>query len=506
MTDQTIASIIEQACNDKGDTVFLSDEELRLTGTELWRDINRVAAGLSSLGLTKGDVVGFLCGSSVRHAVATFACYISGIIPCSLHVRETPERNADNLKFIGARILFADPDQIEVAQRLVGQSVVERLIPLSASPSFDELLASERSREPLSPPAPDDRALLVMSSGTTGDPKCVIQTQATLAATARTGPYVYDCWSAEEKAIIIMAPSFAAWIFSVLPFLFARTSIHFGKAFVLPGFLKTLEAERITIVPFVPTLWRMVLAEKIENYDLSAVKMAFFSGEPGSESLINDLRDHICANVRTAYLASEAGCASAVVAGSEILTVPGQAASTGQPVPGASLRIINPEGGVSNELPDGETGEIALKSDSVSPGYFGNPGLSAEKLVDGWWRSGDLGYTNENGVLFVKGRLDNRINTGGIKIHAEEIEAALLRHPAIKLAAVVGEPDERWGERIEAHLVSDDPGISGENILDYCREHDLLPRTFLPKVIHFHESLPTGPTGKLFRRGLKADG
>ncbi|MDA0239702.1 MAG: class I adenylate-forming enzyme family protein [Proteobacteria bacterium] len=506
MTEQTIASIIEQACRDKGDTVFLSDEELRLTGTELWRDINKAATGLSSLGLGKGDVVGFLCGSSVRHALVTFACYVSGIIPCSLHVRETPDRNANNLKFIGARILFADPDQIDLAERLADQTTVGRLIPLSASPSFDALLSNESPGDAVYSPAPDDRALLVMSSGTTGDPKCVIQTQATLAATARIGPYVYDCWSAEEKAVIIMAPSFAAWIFSVLPFLYARTSIHFGKALVLPGFLETLQAERITIVPFVPTLWRMVLAEKIENYDLSAIKMVFFSGEPGSESLIDDLRDHICANVRTAYLASEAGCASAVVAGSDILTVAGQAASTGKPVPGAMLRIVDPDGGISDELPAGKTGEITLKSDSVSPGYFGNPDLSAEKLVDGWWRSGDLGYINENGVLFVKGRLDNRINTGGIKIHAEEIEAALSRHPAIKLAAVVGEPDERWGERIEAHLISDDPGITGEDILDYCRDNDLLPRTFLPKAIHFHDSLPTGPTGKLFRRGLKADG
>lgn len=508
MTAQTIASIIKQACADKGDAVFLSDDGLRLTGNELWHDIKAVSGGLERLNLKKGDVVALLSGSSVRHAVIMFACYVSGIIPCNLHVRETPARNTNNLSFINARILFADPDQIETANSLIEGTPVERVISLADSSatneSYNGLLSSVTTSNTSESQTPDDRAQLVLSSGTTGDPKCVIQTQATLAATAGVGPYVYDCWSADEKAIIIMAPSFAAWIFSVLPFVYSRTSIHFGRAFVLPGFLETLQAERITIVPFVPTLWRMVLAEKIDDYDLSAIKMVFFSGEPGSESLIEDLREHICPEVRTAYLASEAGCASAIVAGSDVLTAEGQAASTGKPVPDAELRIIDPDGKIEEIVADGLTGEIVVRSASVSPGYLGNPDLTAEKFVEGWWRSGDLGYVNEQGVLFVKGRLDNRINSGGIKVHAEEIEAALSQHPAVKLAAVVGEPDERWGQRIEAHLVTNDSEITDDEILAYCRSNNLLPRNFIPKAIHFHDTLPTGPTGKLFRRGLKA--
>jgi acyl-CoA synthetase (AMP-forming)/AMP-acid ligase II len=170
----------------------------------------------------------------------------------------------------------------------------------------------------------------------------------------------------------------------------------------------------------------------------------------------------------------------------------------------AEMRIIDPEGTFDDELSTGEIGEIAVKSASVAIGYFGDPGLTMEKFSDGWWRSGDLGFIDERGLVYVKGRLDNRINTGGIKVHAEEVEAALLKHPGVQLAAVIGESDPLWGEHIEAHLVVIDEVPSESELLEFCLEEELLPKTHLPKIIHFHQTLPTGPTGKLYRRGLKS--
>jgi len=231
------------------------------------------------------------------------------------------------------------------------------------------------------------------------------------------------------------------------------------------------------------------------------LKTAFFSGEPGSASLVEDLQAKICENVMTSYLASEGGCASGVIAGSDILSVQGQAASTGQVVKAGEVRIIDPEGSFNNVLAVGEIGEVALKSASIAAGYFGDEALSQERFQNGWWRSGDLGVIDENGLLYVKGRLDNRINTGGIKVYAEEIEAALLKHPAVQLAAVIGVADEKWGQRIEAHLVVTNE-TPPDDILAFCLDQELLPKTHLPKTIHFHDALPTGPTGKLYRRGL----
>jgi acyl-CoA synthetase (AMP-forming)/AMP-acid ligase II len=109
---------------------------------------------------------------------------------------------------------------------------------------------------------------------------------------------------------------------------------------------------------------------------------------------------------------------------------------------------------------------------------------------------------DDKGLLYVKGRLDNRINTGGIKVHAEDVEASLLKHPLVQLAAVIGVPDKKWGQKIVAHLVVSCNDVDEEEILYYCQKKGLLPKAHLPKEIYFHESLPTGPTGKLYRRGL----
>jgi acyl-CoA synthetase (AMP-forming)/AMP-acid ligase II len=246
----------------------------------------------------------------------------------------------------------------------------------------------------------------------------------------------------------------------------------------------------------------MVLAENPQNYDLSHLKTIFYSGEPGSEHLLNDLHDKIGSNVMTSYLASEGGCAAGVVAGADILSVNSQSASTGYPVKDAEIKIINPDGGFEETIPVGETGEIVLKSTSIAVGYFGNLALSQNRFSDGWWRSGDLGVIDKDGLLYIKGRLDNRINTGGIKVHAEEVETCLLSHPGIMSVAVVGVPDDKWGQKIIAHIVTDYPELDPEEVLNFCINRELLPKSHLPKEFYFHDELPMGPTGKLYRRGL----
>jgi acyl-CoA synthetase (AMP-forming)/AMP-acid ligase II len=497
VTATTIASIIEQSCVAKGKAEFIADENLNLTGEELWQCIHSVAGNFKIRGLSKGDVLAFYCGSSVSQAVTFFACLVSGIIPCCLHVRETTERNRKNIDYIKAKKIIADPGLLVDAAALMSEDKILSLTAeFIATPPPEELNLPDLN--------PDDPALILISSGTTGVPKCILHSQATLAATAKYGPYSYDCWSPEDSTIVVMDPSFAAWIHTVLPFIFIKGRVLFRGGFDPAEFLKTLAQEKTALAPLVPTVWRMVMAAEPEKYDLSHLKTAFYSGEPGSESLVEDLRAKICVNVMTSYLSSEGGDASGVVAGTDILSVAGQATSTGRPVKDAEMRIIDPEGTFDDELSTGEIGEIAVKSASVAIGYFGDPGLTMEKFSDGWWRSGDLGFIDERGLVYVKGRLDNRINTGGIKVHAEEVEAALLKHPGVQLAAVVGESDPLWGEHIEAHLVVIDEAPSESELLEFCLEEELLPKTHLPKIIHFHQTLPTGPTGKLYRRGLKS--
>ncbi|MBT4114985.1 MAG: acyl--CoA ligase [Rhodospirillaceae bacterium] len=502
----TIAAVIERACHWKGGGEILCDRRERLSGIELWRDANAIAAGLGSAGLQKGDVAAFLCASSARFAVTFIACQIIGVVPCCLHTRQSRDNNAKTADFVGARLLIADAAHIEDATAIAEATGI-RLMALDggAETSYERLKSASDGRFVPGQAEPGDAALLLLSSGTTGKPKCVQHTQATLAATALMGPYNYRCFSPDDVTVVAMEPSFAAWIHTALPFIAMRGRVVFDDRFDPGAFLEIVQREKITLAPLVPTAWRMVLAAGPEDYSLGSLKSAFFSGEPGSASLVRELNERICRGVVTSYLSSEGGCASGIVADTGVLLNAGDAASTGRPVPGANLRLIDPDGGLEDQVPTGAVGEIAITSASVAQGYFRDPSRSREKFADGWWRSGDLGRIDENGALFIKGRLDNRINSGGIKVHAEEIEAALLGHPKVRQAGVVGVDDATWGQRIEAHLVTETPPPSADDISDYCRNHSSLPKALLPKAIHFHDSLPTGPTGKLYRRALITD-
>jgi acyl-CoA synthetase (AMP-forming)/AMP-acid ligase II len=290
----------------------------------------------------------------------------------------------------------------------------------------------------------------------------------------------------------------------VLPFVAARAKIVFRSRFTPEEFVAVLENEAITVAPAVPTMWRMALAAKPNRARLS-LRTAMMSGEPSNARDIAAIRAGLCDHVVAAYLSTEGACASAIVADERDLASPDRADCAGYPVPGGEIRIIDPDGGIDDQLQDGSVGEVAVRSPSVAIGYWKDPGLTARRFVDGWWRSGDLGVRSADGVVRLRGRMDNLINSGGIKVHAEEVELALLRVPAVAQAAVIGLSDDRWGQRVEAFVVlAAGATLSESAIIEICRSEAYLAAVKLPKRIHFIDALPRSPTGKVFRPGLRA--
>jgi acyl-coenzyme A synthetase/AMP-(fatty) acid ligase len=179
--------------------------------------------------------------------------------------------------------------------------------------------------------------------------------------------------------------------------------------------------------------------------------------------------------------------------------------ASGRPVVGGDVKILIPGGGFDDEAAAGETGEIAVSGPSLSIGYWKDPELTREKFRDGWWRSGDLGRFDEDNYLWVSGRIDNLINSGGIKVSGEEIEHALLSHPAVAQCAVVGQPDALTGQRIEAFLVARGTPPAPDELSRFLRQERHLAGFKIPKAFHWIDEMPTGPTGKLFRRALRAE-
>ncbi len=508
----TLNTLYRQACRRRGRGELFADAAHRLSGHTAWAGSVGMARAVQTLGIQPGAVIAFLSTCSARHAASWFGVLQGGYVACNLHLRETPQRLGETLRWLEAAVLIHDEDQADLARQAVALSgrdcpricLGERQDAAAAwsEPAAD---ASDASDASLPVRAPNDVAAIILSSGSTGLPKGVVHTQASLAIASTEGGFPLAMPSRSDVGLLYMQPSFAGWSIIALPLVAAGAKIVFGERFTPPSFLDTVEKERVSIAPLVPTMWRMVFNENLAARDLSSLRVATIAGEPPAASDIATLHERVCSQLVSMYLSAEGHMASGVIAFTSSLLRPGKAASTGRPAPGVRLRIIDPDGGFDDVLPQGVEGEIAIAGASMASGYWKDPELSRTRFQDGWWRSGDLGRIDEDGDLWVTGRIDNVINSGGIKVSGEEIERVLLGHPGVAQCAVAGVPDERFGRRIEAWVVSRDARLQAESLEAFCRAQPGLSSVKVPKAFHFVNALPTGPTGKVLRRALRGD-
>ena len=503
---RSIFDLLAEAALWKEDGQLFSDDIESASAAQVMARADSLARGLQARGMSKGDRVVFLVGGSVQHAVAFFACMRLGLVPCALHVRMAPSRLAQTAVWLGARLIVADEANLAQAEHVRRHSGVDLTMLLGSMPSqsagLDWTSVQELSQSAWDEQLPsidlDDLAYIIMSSGTTGEPKGVMHSHRTALASVTAGKAVFGDVVPEDVVLLAVTPSFAAWINCVLPFTAMGAEIFFQSSFTPASFIAALEDHPVTYVPLPPTLWRLLMDES-RSIKAPSLRYVFFSGEPGSQSLVDDLAETFpLAKLRGAWLSSEAGCGAGIVADDALLKTSGRANAAGVPVPGAGISISMPQGDLT-DYP--VSGEIVVESTSVSIGYWGLSEDLAGRLHSGRWRTGDMAVLDNEGTIFIHGRIDNVINTGGIKVHAEEVELLLLSHPAVLMAAVIGVPDQLWGHTIEGHVTTRGE-VTAQEILAHCRSLD--GETYkIPKRIVIHEgSLPTTPSGKIYRRGL----
>lgn len=510
---ETLSDLFIRSAQWRGrDELFVDDVD-RITGNDALDHARALAKAFAELGAQPGDVVAYLCRSSARHAVAWFAAPLSGRIAANLHVREPAPRLGEMLAWLGAKVLVHDPDLAPLARDAVAAAGL-RIARVSlgstdddADDDYQAIVVSRSARYDVlaAPPQPSDIAAIVLSSGTTGKPKGIMHSQRTLLEAAKGGQVVMGPIPRDGATLLYMQPSFAAWAIIVLPFVGAKAKVCFGQVFTPQAFLETVQRERISMAPLVPTMWRMVFDAQPEKYDLSSLTLVTISGEPPAPSDVAQLHGKFCKTISCIYLSGEAFTASAVMATTRDIMARGKIGTSGRPVLGCDVKILSAGGSFDDEMPNGEEGEIAVSGPSLAVGYWKDDALTREKFRDRWWRSGDLGRLDADNDLWVTGRIDNVINTGGIKVSGEEIEHALLAHPAIAQCAVVGQPDAAMGQRIEAFIVARAALPAAEDLGAWLRREHHFAGYKVPKRFHVIEALPTGPTGKLYRRALRAE-
>lgn len=513
----TLPHIIERNARWFSDHEAAVDPEARYTYGDLQDKVHSMAAFYHDLGVRKGDRIALMLYPSTVHVVALFAAVQLGAIPVALHVRESATVLSAVVRRLSPRVLVYDADLTDKVAELRSDSptisgfVAARSVltdPDHAAACHDPLIPdcltpATREMHPSIPLRETDPAVIVLSSGTTSVPKGIVHTHRTMMESARGGAYL---WHPTPLDVMVntMTTSFIGWYNLSLPFFNVGATNVFPGRFDPQTFPRTLTDEAATVAFLVPTMWRMLLKESQPETDFSHVRLAGFAGEVMDQATLNHIREVVTPHVINIYGTTETGsCSGGTIMFEDDMLKPGKLTSVGKPLLNADIRVITPRGDPEDELPRGETGEVIIRGPSVASTVWDDPESTARIFRGPWWYSGDMGRLDEDGYLYLEGRTDDMIISGGINVLPARVEDALLAHPAVSEVAVVGLSDETWGQRVTAYVVDRTGQLTAEELDAFVTTSDL-SNYQRPREYVFIKELPRTATGKLDRRTLRS--
>jgi long-chain acyl-CoA synthetase len=482
--------------------------------TRLWKEIGervpRAASGLRSLGVTNGATVAVLAMNSDRFIELFFATPWAGGILAPLNIRWSEKENAFALNDCKAAVLCVDDTFLpQVPALLEDAPLLKALVYIGDGEtpvgmiSYEELIASHIPIEDAGR-ADDDLYAIFYTSGTTGMPKGVAMSHRALGYGSIS--YLAILPTIEDISFLYVGGFFH---FSGASAIFYITMVG-GGHIILPKFdpvpvMRAISTHRATNMVMVPTMVTMLLNHPdFDKYDLSSLRTCIYGGSPMPEALMAEAAQklpgwefyQIYGMTETCGFATMLRWHDHVFSGPKASRI----RSCGQPAPGVEVKIVSPDGALA---PTGQLGEIAMRSDYLMTGYFNRPEQTAEVLRDGWMYSGDAGYLDEDGFLYVADRVKDMIVTGGENVFSIEVERALYKHPAVREAAVIGIPSDDWGEAVHAVVVPHQgANVSAEELIAHCRQ--LIGGYKCPKSVEFrHEPLPVTPVGKVRKNVLR---
>jgi fatty-acyl-CoA synthase len=513
----TIPNALARAARWFGDGEAVVDSAARLSYAELDVLSRRAAALFAKLGAVPGEPLALLCPPSAIYLVAWLGAVRVGALPMALHTRESAATLTAVCRKMQPSLLVYDASMEGLAARIAAgypplRACVEAVSAVPARPtggfaasaSIPADLDRTLPDPPQTWPAEDDPAVIVLSSGTTSVPKGVVHTHRSFIENARTNLHLYQGLLPRDRSLVPLSTAFIGCYNGWFPFLNAGACTIFLQRFELGDLVRKVSSERATHVFLTPTLWRRLLNASEAGADFSSVRLIGFAAEPMDAPTLRRLRENISPNVVQMYGATETGAAAACITAEEM--VGDRLVSVGRPLLNSDLRVVIPGGGPRDEVPPGETGEVLVSSPSLAAGIWRDPeATTASFIADGdrrWWRSRDLGRLDRGGYLYLEGRRDDMIISGGINIMPARIEEVLLAHRGVAECAVVGVPDPEWGERVQAFVVRADPALDAAALEHHIRASDLSPYQ-RPRAYSFVTELPRTATNKVLRRALR---
>jgi long-chain acyl-CoA synthetase len=484
--------------------------DTRITYSQFNTRINKMIHALHKMGVKKGDVIGILSWSCLQFVEIYGASMKGGFIASPFN----PRLQANELEYIinysEANTLFVGPELFEVTSSIRDKLLkVKNFISLeSAGPDMiahDDLLKDYPGDEPDVQVDEDDPICIIYTSGTTGMPRGALYTQRRFIEDAET--LVIDMGlQPGDKRVQITPP------FHIAGNTHFRSSLYTGGCNIIVKFfdagttLKIIQEEKATHMDFVPThLVAMLNLPNLKDYDISSIKFLWYGASPMPQEVLKRGMKVFGPIFAQGFGQSESGPAISHLTKEDhnVLDKPEKEqkklASAGRPDIGVQVRIVDDK---DKDVGPGEVGEIIVRSKHIMVEYWHRPEDTKANLVKGWLHTGDIGYYDEEGYIYIVDRKKDMIITGGENVYPREVEEVLYQHPAVMEAAVIGIPDDYWVEKVHA-VVATKKGekATAEELVAFCKKRLAGYKT--PKSVEFVDALPRNPSGKILKRELR---
>lgn len=505
----TVGQLLEWSAKNYPDKIGLSyqGKEQVWTFKEFDEKANQLAHALLQLGIRKGDVVSTFLYNTSEFVVTQFATAKIGAIFNPINYRLT----ASELQFIiedaKSKVLLFEHVVVDIVKkaRELGLQVENYLYVDSDVPeyarSFYELISDAKSTKPEVEVSEDDLYIMMYTSGTTGKPKGVLHRHRSMV---HHNFLMMQCMGLTKNDIgLSVAPlnHTAELHTAFLPRVQVGATNIIMHHFDAEKVLKTIEAEKVTHLFAAPTMVNMLLNHpRFDEFDLSTLRLLGYGGASMAPVLIKRFLSRTTAELVQMYGTTEMGPVMSVLYSDEQLS---KAGAAGKAILTHELKVVRAnEAGVPTHPDDecgvNEVGEIIVRGPSMMVEYYNRKDATEEALAYGWYHTGDMGFVDQDGYVWISDRMDHMINSGAENVYPREVEDNILEHPDVEEVAIIGKPDPKWGQIVTAFIVrKSGTSLTTDEIKEHLIKGDKLAKYKHPREYHFVDSLPKTPSGKI---------
>ncbi|WP_340540774.1 long-chain-fatty-acid--CoA ligase [Nocardioides sp. GXZ039] len=521
MTDYNLASLLEDSAASYPERIAIVLGDTALTYAQVNAAANQVANLLAERGISHGDKVALSCPNLPYFTIAYFGILKAGAAVVPLNVllkgREVAYHLADSdakayLCFEGTADLpigkegFAGFEQARAEGGNCETFLLITADPAAASPiEGAQTLGQAMSGQPIAfetvATDEDDTAVILYTSGTTGQPKGAELRHRNMRDNAFAGADLFGADADRPDTYLCVLPLFHSFGQSVIQngaFAFGGTVVMLPR-FEAQAALALMLQHKVSFFAGVPTMYWGLLGALEDGVDVAELAANLRVAASGGAALPVEVHKEFERRFGVTILEGYGLSETSPVASFSRLGQPVRVGSIGTPIPGVEMKLIDPDGW--SDVEDGGVGEIAIKGHNIMKGYYARPDATDQAIQDGWFRSGDLGRVDEDGWFYIVDRSKDMILRGGFNVYPREIEEVLLTHPGVSLVAVIGVPNESHGEEIKAVVIREKGAtVTEDELIEWAKEQ--MAAYKYPRVVEFVDALPMTATGKILKREL----